>query len=373
MKPKTKLLRKLKHIDAEEKLIMKSFTCMFRLWAADGKWKIPNGYLVWIILIAAPAIIGLSTQVWSQTGLTYTYVDTTKNHSPDADTVTVIGHPVRYIVQKGDTLLDIARNYRLGFNEVEDLYPELNPWVPTVGKELVLPRIWVLPQVHRAGIVINLAEFRLYHFLDRKGFYSDTLNYFQEKVKSGEQDLGFVRTYPVGIGDEAWNSPVGSFRIIEKRVKPIWYIPPSLVTKYHPIKVVPPGPTNPLGDYFMGIGNAYGIHGTDNPWSVGRMVTHGCIRLYPEDIEFLFPTVTEGTPVQIVYEPVKIGFLNGIIYVEVHKDIYGKISDFKQYGYQKLADLGLMEVVEPDRFETELEKKSGMPVQVGTIPMPRNL
>ncbi len=363
----------MKYNDGKEKLIMKSITCMFRLWMTDRDRKIPSIYFLWMILIAAVAIIGPATQVWSQTGLTYTYFHTSKNHSPDAETVTVIGYPVRYVVRKGDTLLDIARNYRLGFNELEDLYPEVNPWVPPVEKELILPRMWILPQVRNAGIVINLAEFRLYHFLDKKELLGDSLNYFKEKVKSGEPELGFVRTYPVGIGDEIWNSPVGSFRIIEKRVKPTWYIPPSLISKYHPIKVVPPGPTNPLGDYFMGIGDAYGIHGTDNPWSVGRMVTHGCIRLYPEDIEFLFPTVAEGTPVQIVYEPVKIGFLNGTIYVEVHKDIYGKISDFKEYGYERLANLGLMEAVEPDRFEAELEKKSGMPVIVGTIDMPRNL
>jgi hypothetical protein len=116
----------------------------------------------------------LQTEVRAQTGLTYTYVDTPKNRLPDVDTVTVIGHPVKYIVQKGDTLLDIARDYRLGFNELEDLYPELNPWVPPVGKELVLPRMWVLPQVRKTGIVINLAEFRLYHFLDKKGFLSNS-------------------------------------------------------------------------------------------------------------------------------------------------------------------------------------------------------
>lgn len=322
--------------------------------------------MLWM-MIAAVALIGFSDEVWSQPGLTYTYFDAPKNRLPDVETATVIGHPVKYIVQKGDTLLDIARDYRLGFNELEDLYPELNPWVPPVGKELVLPRVWILPQVRKPGIVINLAEFRLYQFLDKKRFLSNSGNLFQENIEDHVPYVNFVRTYPVGIGDEAWNSPVGSFRIIDKRVKPTWYIPPSLVGKYHPIKVVPPGPNNPLGDYFMGIGDAYGIHGTDNPWSVGRMVTHGCIRLYPEDIEFLFPTVAEGTPVQIVYEPVKIGFLNGKVYLEVHKDIYGKITDYNRHGYQKLTDLGLIETVEPALFEAELERKSGMPVEVGKI------
>jgi L,D-transpeptidase ErfK/SrfK len=352
---------------------MKSFTMILKRMKVDGKRNTLGRYLFGVLLIAIASISGFKAEAWSQPGMTYTYFDTPKNHIADSNTATVIGHPVRYEVQKGDTLLDIARNYRLGFNELEDLYPEINPWVPPVGKELVLPRIWILPQVRKTGIVINLAEFRLYHFLDSKKLLSNSWNYFQETVKDGGPVTSFVRTYPVGIGDEEWNSPVGSFRIIDKRVKPIWYIPPSLISKYHPVKVVPPGPNNPLGDYFMGIGDAYGIHGTDNPWSVGRMVTHGCIRLYPEDIEYLFSTVAEGTAVQIVYEPVKIGFLNGSIYVEVHRDIYGKIPDFNRYGYQKLADLNLMEAVESSRFDAALEKKSGMPVEVGTIDMPRNL
>lgn len=346
---------------------------MLKQWIDSKRITFLARYVLWTMCLAICIVTGHIPKVWSQSGLVYTYFEPHGNLSPNSETATLIGHPVRYIVQKGDTLLDIARDYRLGFNELEDLYPDVNPWVPKVGKELILPRMWVLPQFRNKGIVINLAELRLYHFLDKKGLKGNSLDYFQENVKNDGIEVGFVRTYPVGIGDETWNSPLGSFRIIDKRVKPTWYIPPSLISKYHPIKMVPPGPDNPLGDYFMGIGNAYGIHGTDNPWSVGRLVTHGCIRLYPEDIEFLFPTVAEGTPVQIVYEPVKIGFLDGNIYVEVHRDIYGKIADYEQYGYQKLTDLGLMDSVDPDLFEAELEKKTGMPVKVGTIGMPRNL
>jgi L,D-transpeptidase ErfK/SrfK len=351
---------------------MKFFTCLFLQETGDRQRKFLGRFLLLVMMIAAATNIGFTAEVWSQTGLTYTYVDTPKNQPPSLETVTMIGHPITYVVRKGDTLLDIARDYRLGYNEVEALYPEINPWVPPVGKELILPKMWVLPQVRKPGIVINLAEFRLYHFID-KALLGNSLNHFQEEIKNGKTEMRFVRTYPVGIGNESWNSPIGMFRIIDKRVNPTWYIPPSLKSKYHPIKVIPPGPKNPLGNHFMGIGNAYGIHGTDNPWSVGRMVTHGCIRLYPEDIEFLYTTVTEGTPVQIVYEPVKIGFLNGSIYVEVHKDIYEKISNFNEYGYQKLADLGLMEAVEPALFEAELERKSGMPVEVGIIDLPDHL
>ena len=310
-------------------------------------------------------IFGQADKGWSQPGLTYTYVDSLDKQSPDFTTVTVIGQPVIHLVKKGDTLLDIARDYRLGYNEMADLYPGIDPWIPPAGKELVIPSMWVIPHAARSGILINLAELRLYHFLDRKSMVktpSDNIYGDMGRVMSVTKN---VRTYPVGIGDEQFTSPIGSFQVIDKRTKPYWYIPPSLQEKYAPVKVFPPGPNNPLGDYFMGIGNAYGIHGTDIPWSVGRLVTHGCIRLYPEDIEVLYPSVPVGTPVEIIYEPVKIGFRKGKIYAEIHKDIYNMIPDFHRYGLRKVEESGLMEVVDIKRFEDELTRKSGIPVEVG--------
>lgn len=173
-----------------------------------------------------------------------------------------------------------------------------------------------------------------------------------------------VRTYPIGIGDEGWFSPEGTFYITEKRKNPAWYIPESLQEKYQ-MKVMPPGPDNPLGDYWLGLSiPEYGIHGTNIPWAIGRLVTHGCIRLYPVDIEKLFFMVPVKTPVEFIYEPVKVGWKKGRIFVEVHPDVYHKISDFNDYGLNKIRSLGLTERVNTGLLLKVLGEKQGIPVDV---------
>jgi L,D-transpeptidase ErfK/SrfK len=252
----------------------------------------------------------------------------------------LLGTPQRHVIQNKETLLDIARQYNLGFNEMQDLYPHLDPWIPPVGVELVIPSQRLLPDLKTEGIVINLAEFRLYYFMKGKNP---------------------VLTFPVGLGNKDWPTPVGKFRIGEKRKNPTWYIPPSLQHKY-PVKAIPPGPDNPLGKYWMGLeGTYYGIHGTDIPWSIGRLVTHGCIRMYPEDIPQLFKLVKPGTEVRIIYEPVKIGRVSGRVYVEVHRDIYNRIEDLTAYGYKRLGQKGLLESVDLDKFRQALDLQDGLP------------
>ena len=252
----------------------------------------------------------------------------------------LLGKPELHIIRKKETLLDIAREYDLGFNEIQDLYPHLDPWIPPVGMELIIPTQRILPEVKTRGIVINIAEMRLYYFPDK--------------------NLESVQTYPVGLGDRDYTTPVGTFRIGEKRTHPAWYIPPSLQYKY-PIKVVPPGPDNPLGEYWMGLeGTEYGIHGTDIPWAIGRLVTHGCIRMYPEDIPQLFNLVKLGTEVRIIYEPVKIGRISGRVYVEVHRDIYNRIEDMSKYALERLQEKGLLESVDPYKFREALERQDGL-------------
>ncbi|MCF8105506.1 MAG: L,D-transpeptidase family protein [Desulfohalobiaceae bacterium] len=255
----------------------------------------------------------------------------------------IIGTPRRHVVKDGETLLDIARLYDLGFNEIQGLYPGLDPWIPPAGTELTIPSLWVIPGERRKGIVVNVAELRLY--------------FFPGKKKA-------VRTFPVGIGRRDWPSPLGTFMVGEKRANPRWYIPRSLQEKYG-LKTMPPGPDNPLGNYWIGLANtSYGIHGTDIPWSVGRLVTHGCIRLYPEDIEPLFAMVQPGTPVAIIYEPVKIGLKSGRVYAEVHRDIYDRIEDFVEYGRQRLRAAGLINRVDLAKFGRVLARQSGMVVDV---------
>ncbi|OGP50036.1 MAG: hypothetical protein A2Y79_01350 [Deltaproteobacteria bacterium RBG_13_43_22] len=248
-----------------------------------------------------------------------------------------------YTIKEKDTLLDVARDNDLGFNEMESLYPDIDPWVPPRGMKLVIPSQWILPQTRKYGLVINIAEMRLYYFL---------------------KSIGMVRTYPIGIGDHGWFSPEGTFWVKEKRKKPAWYIPESLQEKYQ-MKVMPPGPDNPLGDYWLGLSIAgYGIHGTNFPWAIGRLVTHGCIRLYPEDIEKLFPLVRVKTPVEILYEPVKVGLKEGRIFMEVHPDVYQKIPDLKEYGTNKIRSSGLAEKVNQELMLEALEKKQGIPVDI---------
>lgn len=280
-----------------------------------------------------------------QAGPVYRYRGHDAPGAAAADPITVIGELLEHEVAKGETLLDIARAYGLGFNEMEDLYPEMDPWIPKPGDVLVVPSRWVLPEDRRPGIVINVAEMRLYHFLD---------------------GAGSVRTFPVAVGQPSWPTPIGGFRVHDKRTNPFWYIPPSLQGQYG-LRVVPPGPDNPLGDYFMGIGDAVGIHGTDFAWSVGRLVTHGCIRLYPEDIRSLFPTVSRGTPVQTVYEPVKIGRVGDRIFLEAHRDVYGRIPDYRGHALQRIAAAGLSAHVDPTLLDAVLERRSGVPVEVGTV------
>jgi L,D-transpeptidase ErfK/SrfK len=260
---------------------------------------------------------------------------------------TVIGWIQGHTVAEGETILDIARNYGLGYNEMEILYPKLDPWVPTMGSRLLIPSQWILPPTAKEGIVINIPEMRLYRFYPK---------------------TQMVRTYPVGIGDEGWESPEGSYKVVDRKVDPIWTVPKSLREKYE-TSTVPPGPENPLGKYWLGLSaKGYGIHGTNFPWAVGRLVTHGCIRLYPEDIEQLFPEVPVNTPVELIYEPVKVGFQNGQIYMEVHPDTYRKGLGLEALATKRLGQLGLAHAVSWDEVRAAVSQANGVPVRIGVIP-----
>lgn len=160
---------------------------------------------------------------------------------------TVAGTPVWYKIGAKETLLDIARKHGLGYNEVDLLFPQMDAWIPPTGKKISIPTFWVLPPTQHQQLVINLPELRLYFF---------------------EKGSGTVQTYPIGIGDEGWETPLGTFFINDKRVHPTWYIPASLQEKYG-MASMPPGPENPLGDYVMKFSaGAYGVHGTAMPWGL---------------------------------------------------------------------------------------------------------
>lgn len=185
---------------------------------------------------------------------------------------TVIGYVQTYKANNNESLIEIARKYDLGYNEIADANPDLEPFVPGEGISVKIPTSWILPDVTSyEGIVINLAEMRLYYFFTEGG-------------------SRFVTTFPIGIGKEGNNTPTGNFRVIEKIVNPSWYVPESIKKEkpYLP-KVLPPGPDNPLGSHAIRLSSrTILIHGTNKPWGVGRRASHGCIRLYPEDIPKLF-------------------------------------------------------------------------------------
>ena len=259
---------------------------------------------------------------------------------------TVVGFMQEDTVGHKETLLDIARRYGLGFNEIQLLHSDTDPWIPESGRDLAIPTQWVLPPTRHKGIVINLPEMRLYHFFPR--------------IKA-------VKTYPVGIGDRETQTPEGVFWVVDRSTDPTWTIPESLREKYD-VASIPPGPQNPLGKYWLGISRrGYGIHGTNFPWCVGRSVSNGCIRMYPEHIEPLFQEVRAGTVVEIIYEPVKVGFREGNIFVEVHPDIYEKIDDMEAYAIQRVREAVDLKYVSMESLQQALEARNGVPVLVGSF------
>jgi L,D-transpeptidase ErfK/SrfK len=210
-----------------------------------------------------------------------------------------IGRFEYYQIRGQKNLLQVARLNGLGYIELLAANPGINPWVPKKGRTLVLPKAHLLPDAPRRGIVINLAEMRLY--------------FFRKKNDP-------VLTFPIGIGRMGRETPTGVTHVKAKRKKPSW-IPPASIRAERPglPSEVPPGPRNPLGHYALNLAwKGYVIHGTNQPYGIGRRVSSGCIRLYPEDIALLFRLVSVGTPVTIVYQPVKLGWSGGELYAEIH-------------------------------------------------------
>ena len=262
-------------------------------------------------------------------------------------TDTVIGFTRTHIVRDHETLVGIARKYGLGFNEISILYPTVDPWTPRTGINLSIPQLWIVPPSAYHEIVINIPEMRLYRFFP---------------------DISMVKTYPVGIGTLDAPTPQGSYRIAECKIDPIWLIPASRRTKYRTV-CIRAGLRNPLGRYWIGLSNRkYGIHGTNFPWSVGRLVSNGCIRLYPEHISQLFQEVSIGTRVEIIYEPVKLGFKNRQIYMEVHPDSYRKIKNMAAHIHTLLHSHDVETYVSMEKLKTVLFKKDGVPTLIGTLP-----
>ncbi|MXW73160.1 MAG: L,D-transpeptidase family protein [Gammaproteobacteria bacterium] len=220
-------------------------------------------------------------------------------------TATVVGESHWITADRRESLLDAARRNGLGFFDMKQANPDVDMWVPRDGARVLLPTSFILPNARRRGVVVNIAEYRLYFYHVRDG-----------------QDM--VATFPISIGRMDWQTPLGDWRVTRKRTRPTWRPPKSIIAEYAADgevlpPVVPPGPDNPLGDYAINLSApGYLIHGTNKPRGVGMQVTHGCLRMLPEDIEWLFPQVPTGLPVTIVNQPVKIGWRDGRLYLEAH-------------------------------------------------------
>jgi len=258
------------------------------------------------------------------------------------------------------TLLDVGRNYGFGYQDLKLLNPDIDTWLPGEGREVLLPGQFILPNVPRQGIVLNIPEMRLYYF---------------PEAKAGEARQ--VITYPLGVGREGWSTPYMKTRIIQKKERPSWY-PPESIRKEHeelgdPLpKIVKPGPDNPLGNFALKLdGGEYLIHGTNKPFGVGMRVSHGCIRLYPEDIEDLFQRVKVGTPVNIINQPYKIGDMDGVIYLEVHPHLDEDNEHFSQNNLTEVVKY-IIESTDENRYQIDwnlikqivIEAK-GIPVAIG--------
>jgi L,D-transpeptidase ErfK/SrfK len=230
-------------------------------------------------------------------------------HDPEQS---MFGEDQRIQTAYEDTLYDLARRYSLGSEELIRVNPGIDPWLPGAGRTVLIPGRRILPSGPREGVVINIAEHRLYYY-----------------PKPRRHQPQQVITYPVSIGKMDWRTPLGETRVIAKQKDP-WWTPTESVRAEHakdgdilPARV-PPGPDNPLGDRALRLAagkGTYLIHGTNNPIAVGLAVTHGCIRMYPEDINALFPQVAIGTRVWIVNEPVKVAWIDGELLLEAHPPV----------------------------------------------------
>lgn len=269
---------------------------------------------------------------------------------PRGDLPGMIGELQWHTVRPKETLLDVARDAGLGFNEIAAANPGVDEWIPSTGTVVLVPSVWILPRSSYKGLVINIPEMRLY--------------LFPSKTAPGQQVT--VRTWPIGIGDEDAHSPLGPFTVRSKDKNPTWIVPDSIYrTMKHPRRVVPPGPDNPLGSRRIRLSKGlYSIHGTDTPWSIGRLTTHGCIRLYPEDIVDLYTRVAPGTKGELIYQPVKVGETAGRVFVEVHDDVYKRLASLEKEAIRQLERAKLKQRVDLALVGTAVRTRSGVPVDV---------
>ena len=346
----------------------------------------------------------------------------------------IVGNLVDYQIQKGDTLLDVGRLFGLSAKEISDANNHMDWWAPPVGTKVILTDEHILPDAPRVGLVLNIPEMRLYYYypspttgpsphhgkMKKEGVTpggfkkiadSEIIEAPDEPVpetatepeaatepeepptreattiskphkRKGHAAGGVtmpevVYTFPVGLGRFDWKTPVGAFRVTAKVKDPTWVVPDDIYKEHlerdgEAEHVIPGGDDdNPLGHYKLDLSlPEYGIHGTNVPWGVGMEVSHGCIRLYPEDIDRLFHKTKVGTPGAIVYQPIKFGWRGDALYVEVHSDLYGKYPGLWSLARKIVERKGLEDDIDWKKLENAVVAQTGIPTYVMPGPAP---
>jgi L,D-transpeptidase ErfK/SrfK len=318
-----------------------------------------------ILILAAYAVPSLA-HTWSETAFANRPLYAYPNPSGRND---IIGTLTTYRMKPGDTLLDVGRWFGLSAKEISDANSHMDWWLPPAGRVVVLPTEHILPNGPRSGIILNVPEMRLYYY------YPSPTYRRHRKGKLTAASYGSARviyTFPVGLGRFDWKTPLGVWRVTEKVKDPTWVLPEDIYQEHlerdgQAEHVVPGGdPGNPLGHYKLDLSiPEYGLHGTNVPWGVGMTVSHGCVRLYPEDIERLYNKTPVGTPGEFVYQPIKFGWRGDALYAEVHDDLYGKYPGLWKLATQIVQQRNLNGRVDLDKLEKAVELKAGIPTFVG--------
>jgi L,D-transpeptidase ErfK/SrfK len=269
----------------------------------------------------------------------------------------IIGQVRTVTAKYEDTFADIGTANDLGYLELIAANPGVDPWLPKPGTEIVLPTRFILPPGPRVGIVINLAEYRLYYY---------------------PKGQNVVRTYPLGIGREGWGSPVATTKVIAKTANPTWTPPASIKAEHaadgDPLpNVVPAGPDNPLGPFKFTLGlPGYLIHGSNKQFGIGMRTSHGCFRMYNDNVLELAKLVPVGTSVRIINEPYKFGVSAGRAYLEAHTplDAEGHPSGQDKHSVVvnalvKREDLASHLRVNWDVVRDVVSAEDGLPVEIG--------
>lgn len=331
----------------------------------DNSFNLKNSCFSFLLMMIVAALLSgcqtLSITQDSQLSVSTGRADSVEAHQfPITKQQDMVGMLASVNSQNEDSLSDLARHFGLGFTDITLANPELDPWALKDSQAVLLPLQFVLPEAPRKGIVLNLANMRMFYY-----------------PKKGEK----VMTYPVGIGRDGWNTPLGTTQIVAKRANPAWTVPESIHREHEILgdplpKVIPSGPDNPLGYFAMPLGfTGYLIHGTNKPYGIGMQVSHGCVQLYPEDVEVLFNQVEVGTSVTIVHQPYLAAWDQDILYLEVHQPLEKWAKQEKQLQKNlrtKLEKLATEkgETIDWQRVDAVLKRADGIPTPILQNAMP---